>query len=92
MAQLGLAKPVLADRTGDRGGDLLRDLVRQCAVESVDRSEMMQQVGVGATDPAGDGLERDRAHPFLAQQVARRGERDPAAFVRRHAFTHWQPY
>ena len=49
----------------------MRDLLGQRAVEAGDRAEMMEQVGVGAADPLGDRLQRDRGGAFADQQVAR---------------------
>ena len=73
---------------GDRGADIVRDLLGQRAVEPGDRAEMMEQVGVGAADALGDGLQGDRGGAFADQQVARGLDRGGFALFWRQAFAH----
>ena len=56
-------------------------------MKSGDRTEMVEEVGVGAADLGGDRLERDRRGALFEQQRARGGDRGGAAFVLRKALT-----
>ena len=92
VAQPGLAAPHPADRLGDRGRHLVRDLVGERAVKPGDAAEMVEQIGVGAADPRGDRFQGDRCDAVLAQQFARRVDRQRAAFLRRQALADWCCY
>ena len=47
------------DRFGDAARDPVRDHRRERRLKPGRRAEMMEQIGMGAADPPGDGLERD---------------------------------
>ena len=67
-------------RIGDHIADLLGVIDRQFLLQPRSRAEMVQQVGMGAPDSRGNGLECHRLWPQLDQQRARRLERGKAAF------------
>ena len=73
------------DGLGDTAVDRVGDGLCKFALEARRRAEMVKQVGVGAMDLRGHGLEGDRLWSLVEQQLARRRERGGAAFLGRQA-------
>ena len=75
-SRIGLAGTRAFDRFGDARGDRVGDRAGELALKAGSRAEMMEQVGMGAADPARDSLERDcRTGPRSAATHARRRAR-----------------
>jgi hypothetical protein len=68
LARVGLPCAGLLDRLGDARGDGLGDRPRKLALKPGGGAEMVQQIGMGAADLGGDGLQRDRLRPGRKQE------------------------
>ena len=58
-ARVGLAGAGALDRFGNAGRDRIRDRPGKLALKTGGRTEMMEQIGVGAADLRRDGFQRD---------------------------------
>ena len=81
VARIGFAGAGALDRCGDTGGDRFGDRTRKLALQSGGGAEVVEEIGMGAADLGGDGLERDRLRAVAEEQAARGLERGgPARF------------
>jgi len=83
LARLVLGRPALVgarflDQADDARADGFGEAAGQRALEPGGRAEMVQQIGVGAADPGGDGLQRHCLRPGLDQDRASRLQRGVA--------------
>ena len=83
--RVGFAGAGAFDSLGDAAVDRVRDRFGKFALEPGRRAEVMEKVGVGATDFRRHGLERDALRALVEQQFARRGKGGGAAFFRGEA-------
>ena len=86
VPRIALARPRPLDRLGDAGRDRFGDGARKLSLKPCRRAEMVKQVGVGASDFGGDGLQRHCLWTVGEQQPARGLNRGGAALSRAQSF------
>jgi hypothetical protein len=67
ITRIGLAGASALDRLGDAGGDRIGDRAGKLALEPGGGAEMVEQIGVGAADLSGYGLQGDRLRALREQ-------------------------
>ena len=87
FARIGIARTCTLCGGADLRGDRIGKMGDQGALKIRSRTKMMEQIGVGPTDPRGDGLECHGLRTLLDQQCTRGFDRGITGFFRAEATT-----
>ena len=79
-ARIGFPGAGALDRVGNAFVDRIRNRLGKLALQARRRTKMMEEVGMGAMDLRGDGLQCDRLWALVEQQLPRRREGGGTAF------------